>query len=270
MTQSLGGLGSKGGGVGINGAAALFAFKTREDEDLRQLRAAAVTKVVNEIQTVEDAVRHMRQVAEEVVAADSSLAGHKKLAAIERAIGTVSARLLDFDQRIVALEDSYKDFRKALLTEIKKEYINVPAPKNEAPRYMAIQPFELGDVRKKRRNTSVATTTTGNKKSSATAAVGGEKQTRHKRKRKGLVKTEKDADATDAPKRGRKAAASASCPSGGGKKKGPQKKKGKTIIKTEPTAVGTNPGGGWGGGGSSLISMLPSSFTQIKWEDEDN
>lgn len=249
MTQSLGPVSLSalcGGGQG----GAIQAFRTKEEGDLKALRAAAVTKVVNEIQTVEDALRNMTRVAAEVVASDSALTGSARLLAINRAVTAAVGRLVDLEQRVVTIEEYYRDFRKALLTEIKKEYINVPAPKNEAPRHMATQPYDLGDVKKRRRNTSVATTAAGNKKS-----AGAEKQTRHKRKRKGIDKAAVAAAAakTERNKRGKTAVKKDPTT----KTEKPKTKKGKTIIKTEPT---------WQGASES---MLPLSFTQIKWEDEE-
>ncbi len=252
MTQSLGPVSLSalcGGGQG----GAIQAFRTKEEEDLKALRAAAVTKVVNEIQTVEDALRNMARVAAEVVSGDSTLAGSAKLLAINRAVAAAVGRLVDLEQRVVTVEEYFRDFRKALLTEIKKEYINVPAPKNEAPRHMAIQPYDLGDVKKRRRNTSVATTAAGNKKS-----AGADKQTRHKRKRKGIDKAAVAAAAAKTEKK-KRAPRVKKEPT----EKKPKSKKGKTIIKSEPAWQG-----GQGGAGSSE-PMLPLSFTQIKWEDEE-
>lgn len=254
MTQSLGPVSLSalcGGGQG----GAIQAFRTKEEEDLKALRASAVTKVINEIQTIEDALRNMERVAAEVAASDGTTPS--KLVAIHRAVAAAVARLVDMEQRVANVEEYYRDFRKALLTEIKKEYINVPAPKNDAaPRHMAIQPFDLGDVKKKRRNTSVATTTAGNKKS-----AGAEKQTRHKRKRKGIDKVAVAAAAakTEKKKRAPRVKKEKGTDDGTAKCKPSQKKKGKTIIKTEPA---------WSQGSTSE-PMLPLSFTQIKWEDEE-
>lgn len=199
MTQSL----------GPPSQCAVAGFRTKEDDDLKALRASAVIKVTNEIRSFEEALLHLQTVAREVAGGQDT--GNKKMASISKAVTAACQRLADLEERVVVVEQNFAEFRRALLTEIKKEYINVPAPKNEHPRHMSIQPSDMGEVKKKRRNAAIAASMTAAGK----RAIGYEHgPTRNKKKQKTLLKN-------------------------AAKKK--IKPIGKTIIKTEPlNQYGTN------------------------------
>jgi hypothetical protein len=74
------------------------------------------------------------------------------MATIHQLVNMGVHRISELTTRVEGLADSYSQFRFALLTEIKKEYINVPA-KNDKEKRMAVFPWEYGDANRKKRNT---------------------------------------------------------------------------------------------------------------------
>lgn len=130
------------------------------------------------------------------------------------AVNTANKHIEELYAGLDTLEKDCNDFMRLLLTDLKRELINVPVQKKQTPaapgRPLDVMPHQRGEVKRKKRRTPALTPATGTavataatKQKAATATGDDEEDSVAKQQQQGPQKKQK---VTPAPKRPRKPA----------------------------------------------------------------
>lgn len=223
-------------------------------EELRSLAAETMHKtVLTHAETLELLRSQATAIAEkEGVMGDVSV--KKRLAKINMLMNEGVKAIQMMEDRIVAAEDGYRLLCFTLLTDLKREQINVPAKDSEKKR-VALIPSDLGDVTKRRRT--------------AAAAAEGAKKRKKKRARK-----KRHVSTASAKRKGpSKTAAKKNIAAGGDDDEEDDKDKNLPVkIKTEPGTTTKRKGSishAFTDAKREAKKSKPTSIVRIKLEDEN-
>lgn len=146
-----------------SGGSERFQDRIKEPDIDKELRSLLVDKIKTETRSHEETLVYLRDQANALVsgtAHDQSI--KKRLGKIQTLMNEGVKSLALLNERIEEAERGFRVLRKELLTEVKKEWINLPATAPDKKR-LAIIPSDMGEVTKKRKTSNGAKNKAKNK-----------------------------------------------------------------------------------------------------------
>ena len=145
------------------------------EKNIETLRALSTTQIKREIRSFEDTLQYAVEQAKKIADDATDKGGgnattNKKLQKIMVLVSDTIQTTSHLRDRVDEHENGFRTLRLGLLTELKREYINVPGSVSEKKR-AAILPSDMGKVKRKRRNAATGAKKRKSRKKKKLAAV---------------------------------------------------------------------------------------------------